>query len=316
MLERKGRIYKNTLKNIFRNKWLSIATILVGTIVFTTSSLFIGMSLLAQRAVDVTQQRPQIQVYFELQTPEEEVLKVRDQFEKIEGVSEVDYISAEEGAQLYLDYFSDIDDSTEFTEGISEENIQESLTVKTDSLEDLESIVEEVKDAESTNPYIEDVLYHEDFVDQLKAISNRISIGSVAIISLFLFVTVSLTFITISFNIRSHKNEIEIMHLVGSDDSYIRSPFILEGTFYSAVGSMLAALMIFSGYYVFVYRSLQSSTYSLTKDLFTYLDVEFLTDLSPWFVLLFFALHFIVGVLLGSLSSVLAVSKHLRLKTK
>lgn len=300
----------STKNNILRNKWLSLATIIVATIVFLTASFFIALSLIAQRAVDVSQTKAQLQIYFEIETPEKGISAVRRKLEKMEGVENINYIDQEEALALYLEYY---DDDPELVDSVSSNWLPASLEVRARTLEDLDQITEAVKAEKETNPYIEEVVYHEDVVNQLRSLSEWIRYGALALIIIFSVITVSLVFITIAFNINSHKKEIEIMHLIGTSDFYIKAPFILEGTFYTSLGAIIAATLIIIPLFLLTTMNTESNLGFIFQEFSKELDLKFLAEFSITFVILFYLVHFVVGGLIGFLSSSFAVMKNLKL---
>jgi cell division transport system permease protein len=306
-------IASTTKNNMVRNKWLSIATVMVTTIVFTTASFFIAMSFIAQKAVSVSETKAQVQIYFDLEAPEEEIQKLIVKVETYDGLESVEYISQEEALRLYISYYSDDPD---LVDSVSAEWLPASLELRAKSLEELDGLTEYVRSEQKTNPYIEDVQYHEDIVQQLKSISRMITIGALGIIIVFSIVTLSLIFITIAFNIRSHRNEIEIMHLVGSSDAYIKLPFIFEGTFYTALGAFLAAAFLIVPWYLFMHFAIGSNLHFILTDILKELSLDFLKSFNPWFIGVFFGIHIFIGALVGFGASSVAVMKHLNLKEK
>ena len=304
---------KNTLKNISRNKWLSVATVLVSTIVFTTASFFISVSLLAQRAVEVSETKAQLQIYFKTDAPEEEVLFLQEKLEQEPGVDEVEYISQAEALEIYTEFYSEEPD---LVESIGQDWLPASLEVRAKSLEELESVTKFVKNEKEVNVYIEEVIYQKDVVDQIKLISRSISTGALTIIAIFSVITVALVVISIAFNIHSHKNEIEIMHLVGSADKYIRRPFILEGVVYTTLGAFIAASLLIIPWYAFITSQPDVNFYFIAREILKELDLNYLLSVDSTFVTLFYGAHIVVGALIGFLSSSFAVMRNLNLKKR
>ncbi|OGC44733.1 hypothetical protein A3J98_02560 [candidate division WS6 bacterium RIFOXYC1_FULL_33_10] len=125
-------------------------------------------------------------------------------------------------------------------------------------------------------------------------------------------VTVSLIRVTIGFNIKLHQEEIQIMHLVGSPDKFIRTPFLLEGTFYGLLGGLIASLLIIVPWYTLIAYS-RGTDFAFWVEQFL-LDVKlpFLSEVNIAFILIYVLLHLIVGSLFGFFSSLSAVRKYLR----
>ena len=78
------RIFSVTKKNIKRNKWLTVSTILVSTIVFTLSSVFISASILMNKTADYYEQKAQVIVFFKKATPVEEINAFEEVIQNVE----------------------------------------------------------------------------------------------------------------------------------------------------------------------------------------------------------------------------------------
>lgn len=302
------RILRYTKNNVLRNRWLSLATILVSTIIFAAASTFIAISLIAQRAVKIAETKAQIEIYFETEAPEKEISKVKSKIKNLDGVKNINYISQEEALNIYL---GDNSDDPDLTQTISKEWLPASLEIQAVDLDTLQNITEVVKEEESTNPYIDDVQYREDVVDQLKAISKGINIGGIGVISIFTVITFALIIITISFNIMAHKNEIEIMHLVGSKDKDISTPFILEGIFYTSIGAFIAASLIIIPWYTMMHFGQGSNFYFIITDIIKELNLNYLLKFSYSFTTIFYGIHLGLAILVGLIGSGIAVSRYL-----
>lgn len=305
------RILRYTKNNILRNRWLSLATILVSTIIFAAASTFTAVSLIAQRAVKVAETKAQIEVYFETETAESEISDVKSKINELDGVKNINYISQEEALNIYL---GDNSDDPDLTQTISKEWLPASLEIQAVDLDALQSITEVVKEEESTNPYIDDVQYREDVVDQLKAISKGINIGGIGVISIFTIITFALIIITISFNIMAHKNEIEIMHLVGSKDKDISTPFILEGIFYTLTGAFIAASLIIIPWYMMMHFGQDSNFFFILTDIIKGLNMNYLLQFNYAFTAIFYGIHLALAIIVGLIGSGIAVSRYLNIK--
>jgi len=63
--------------------------------------------------------------------------------------------------------------------------------------------------------------------------------------TLFSLIAVLITFNAIRITIYAHRQEIEIMRLVGASNPYIRMPFIFEGIIYGTISSVVVMLFLF-----------------------------------------------------------------------
>ena len=218
------KIFSTAKKNVKRNRWLSLSTIFVSTVVLAISSFFISIAILGQRAVQYYEQKAQVIIFFKKDTEESAILMLRDKLFNPELIEGIDYISKEDALIIYKKDFAD---NPDLISTVTADSLPPSLEIRAKSIDSLMVIIEDINKEKETNAYIDEILYFKDVVENLKTLSRIIGIGSVLLISALLIITFSLIRITIGFNINAHQDEIQIMHLVGSTDTFIKLPFIL-----------------------------------------------------------------------------------------
>jgi len=304
-----NKIIDTAKKNVKRNKWLSLSTIFVSTIVLTISSFFISAAILGRKAVDYYEQKAQVIIFFKKETTETDILLLRDKLFDPELVEDIVYVSQEEALKIYQDDFAD---NPDLISTVTADSLPPSLEIRAKSVDNLLTVIESINTEKQTNPNIDEVMYFKDVVENLRTLSNIINIGAVVLISALLIITFSLIRITIGFNINSHKEEIQIMNLVGSTDSFIKTPFIMEGAFYGMMGGLLAATLIIVPWYtVVMYTQGTDFAYWLNQTL-TDFNLDFLRSVNIIFVPIYYLIHLVFGGLIGMFSSISAVKKYLQ----
>lgn len=303
-----SRVLQVTSKNVKRNKWLTISTIFVSAIVFTLSSVFISASILTKKAVDYYEQKAQVIVFFKKATPEADILTFRDSIYNAELIEQVEYISQEKALEIYKEDFAE---NPELISTVTADSLPASLEIRAKSIDALLTVIENINKAKETNATVDEVMYFRDVVDNMKTLSRIINIGSAILIIAMVVITISLIRVTIGFNIKLHQEEIEIMHLVGSSDKFIRTPFILEGTLYGLIGGTISAFLVLVPWYtVMLYTRGTDFGYWATQ-IFTDFKMPFLIQFDLLFILIFTLIHILAGSILGLLSSYSAVRKYL-----
>ncbi len=303
------RVFSVTTKNIKRNKWLTISTILVSAIVFTLTSVFISASLILSKTVDYYEQRAQVIVFFKKGTEESEIFKFREQINNPEIIDELLYISQEEALEVYKQDFAD---NPELISTVTADSLPPSLEIRAKSIDSLLTIIEDINIAKESNPNIDDVMYFKDVVNNIKTLSNIINVGGIALISSMILITIALIRVTIGFNIKIHQEEIEIMHLVGSPDKFIRTPFILEGTIYGFVGALLATIIILIPWYSANIYSNGTEFSTWITEMFKDINLSYVLKPDITFIPIYLFIHLIAGSIIGLLSSLSAVKKYLK----
>lgn len=303
------RILSVTKKNVKRNRWLTISTIFVSTVVFVLSSIFISASLITNKAVDFYEQKAQVIVFFQRETAEADILAFRDKMYDPERVEEIEYVSQEDALGIYKEDFAD---NPDLISTVTADSLPASVEIRAKDIDSLLSIIEDINVEKETDPNIDEVMYFKDVVENMRTLSKIVNISSIVLIAAMGVITVSLIRVTIGFNIKLHQDEIKIMHLVGSSDKFIRTPFLLEGTFYGFIGGLIAALAISVPWYVLVYYSGGTDFSFWINQMIVDFNMPFLVKLDPLFLLIYFGIHLGAGSILGFLSSFSSVRKYLR----
>lgn len=100
-------------------------------------------------------------------------------------------------------------------------------------------------------PFVDDVRYGQDWVQQLDRLRTVAGIVGISIGLAFALVSVVIIGITIRITVLQRAREIQIMRLVGATDWFIRGPFLLEGAIKGLLGGILAWLLcaaVFAGF--------------------------------------------------------------------
>ena len=163
------RVISVTKKNIKRNKWLTVSTILVATIVFTLTSVFLCISILLSKTIDYYEQRAQVIVFFKKGTPQEEILQFKEQIDNPKLVEEIDYVSQEEALEVYKQDFADDPD---LISTVTAESLPASLEIRAKDIDSLIVVIDNINKAKETNPNVDDVMYFED-VDLCKKVQKN-----------------------------------------------------------------------------------------------------------------------------------------------
>ena len=304
-----SKVIDTTKKNVKRNRWLSFATIFVSTIVLAITSFFVSVAILGSVAVKYYEQRAQVIIFFKQETSESEILSLRDKIYDPTLIADIQYVSQEDALAIYKEDFAD---NPDLISTVTADSLPPSLEIRAYDIDGLLQIISNVNVEKETNPNIEEIMYFEDVVDNLKTLSRIINIGAVVLISGLLIISFFLIRITIGFNINAHKEEIQIMNLVGSTDSFIKTPFILEGAFYGLVGGLLAASLIIIPWYTVVLYTGGTGFATWLTQMLSDFNLSFLKTFNIAFVLIYYIIHLMFGTLLGVVSSLSAVKRYLK----
>lgn len=219
---------------------------------------------------------------------------------QFEGVTECDYISAEEAWEEFSkDYLMG---SEEVAAGFENDNPlaqSSSYAVYVDEIEKQDELVKYIEKIDGVRA----VNHLKGATETLSTFNKMISYISAAIILILLFVAVFLISNTVSIGIAIRKEEIGIMKLIGATNFFVRGPFLIEGVIIGLIGSAIPLGLLYVMYEKVV-------KYILTK--FSILNnvVQFM-DVKQVFAVLV-PIGLVLGMGIGLFGSIITIRKHLK----
>jgi cell division transport system permease protein len=303
------RIITATRKHIVRNKWLSIASTIVISLTFIIATSLIGLVIISGRTISAFEKKAQVMVFFETDTAEEDIREVQKVIENTNLTESVEYISKEDALEIYRE---DFEDDPELVESVTSDALPPSLGIRANSAEDIPEIIKVAQKLKENNEYINDIMYFKDVIDTLRGISRGMKIGGAILITALSITSIVLILITIGFNINAHKHEIEVMQLVGSTDSYIKIPFLLEGATYGFIGSAISTIILLILWYAMIYPLKNNDLFFFFASIFKEINMEYLLSINPAFIASMLGVEVLVGTLIGCMSSSIAIWKYLK----
>jgi len=298
-----------TLKRIFKLGWLSFTRdggiavvtcfILVITI-FLASSLFLLQNS-SQFLISSLQEKVDISVYFKEIIPEEDILNVKEELSKIPEVKNVKYVSKEEALKVFVERHKDEPVLMQSLEEVGGNPFLASLNIQAFEASQYQKVTDFLED-----PHFKTLIEKVDYYQRKPVIEKIFSLTSTAnkagiLLSIVLVVVAILvTFNTIRLAILNQKEEIQIQRLVGASNFFIRGPFLVQGTI-SGILAALISLAIFTLICWFLGPKIEIFFPDL--NIFSFFTKNFWT---------IFLIQISTGVLLGVISSTLAIRKYLK----
>ena len=303
--------FKATKRNIRRNGFLSITTVFVIMIVFAISTISIAGAIIARQGIEFYEKKAQVMVFFYRETEEDEIFAFKEKINNPEYIESIEYVSQQQAFELYKEDFKDDPD---LIETITADVLPPSLGIRANSIESLSVVIEQINEEKEKNPYVDEVWYFEDVLATMESISTGINYAVAVVIPVLAVVAFILVTITVGFNVTMHKDEIEIMHLVGSDDSYIKWPFRLEGMFYGMIGGILSAALVLIPWFIFLNYTQNSEMYIFVQQTLRDFNLEIISYPNILFIGGLLAANILAGIFIGYIGSTLALIRHLNLK--
>lgn len=303
-----SRVWKTAMQHIRRNANLSIASSLIMALTFFVSSVFVFLIFGASLILNYVEMQSQIIVFFSPDTVTQPYIDQVKQSILDTNLPDlrVNYVSKQDAYKKFIDYWKR--DSPDITQSVNQDKLPPSLEVKTARIDDLQKIADVVANYQkSSNSQIDKVLYYKNVEDFLKEFIKVVKYLAIGFILFLVGISLLIVWITIGIAVATHKDEIEIMQLVGATSSYIELPFIIEGAIYGVIGAAVSS-GLFLGVYLILTKVFRS-TYINLLSYFQGIPVPHPSILALLGIILF---EILLGAIVGSLGSFIAMRNKLK----
>ncbi|RJQ26153.1 MAG: ABC transporter permease [Peptococcaceae bacterium] len=238
-----GYYFREAVQSIWRNSWLSMASIGVVAV-----SLFIlGSSLLlvlnVNSMVGALESRVEINVFIKDKTTPAQIKEMEEEFRSMPDISEVRFISKTQALEEMKEKFGD---KKEILSGLEEKNpLPDTFRIKTASIEMVQPLARQIEGL----PQVDQVRYGQNVVEKLAAFGRWVRLAGLVAMILFAVAAVFLIATTTRLSVYARRREIGIMKYLGATNWFVRGPFLLEGMLLGFLGSVLAVMVIYFGYF-------------------------------------------------------------------
>ncbi len=295
------RVIKTGYLSFRRNGWLSTATILIMILVLFVLGSLVFVGAFANTMLTAFESKIDISVYFVGNAAEENILQIKKEIEAFPDVAQVAYVSKDDALAQFRERHKGNALIVDALDELGENPLEASLNIRARD----PSRYGDISDFLLQKSYqaVDKINYFENqaIIDRLGAIVGTVR-GSGAILAVFLaFVAILVAFNTVRLSIYTMREEIGIMRLVGATKWFIRGPFLVSGVLYGAASAAITTLVFFPLTWL---ASPKLAVLVPNFNLFQY----FISNFAE-----FFAIMLASGVLLGTLSSFIAIRRYLEI---
>jgi cell division transport system permease protein len=309
------RVLKGGFVNFWRNGFLSLAAIVVITLCLGAFGTLIFGSVFGRAFLTEVKSRVDINVYFALDAEETDIIELKGSVEKLSEVASAEYISRDQALENFKEKWKDNALILQGLEEIGENPLPAVLNIKAKEPSQYAGIAKFLDSKSATakdgSIIIEKVNYNQNkiIIDRLGRIIPLIESTGAIVAGLLVIVAIIIVFNTIRLIIYTAKEEISVMRLVGASNMYIRGPFVVSGIMYGVISGLITLIIIaviayWSDSAITKFAGIEGARdFSLIINIF-----------SSYFVKNFgqiFAIIMGSGIVLGAVSSYLAVKRYL-----
>lgn len=283
------------IKNIFRNKWYSLASIATIAACLFLFGMFYAILMNFQHLVKTAEEGVSVTVFFDEGLSEEQIAEIGEKIQRRTEVLRITYVSADEAWESFKNNYL-----KEYADGFPENPLKDSANY--------EIYLRDVSQQEALVMYLESmegirkVNKSEIVASTLSGVNSLVGYISLGIIVILFAVSIFLISNTVMIGISVRKEEIMIMKYIGATDYFVRAPFVIEGVLIGAIGSLIPLAIIYVVYNNVI--GYFNSIFPNIAYLLSFLSIEQIFDqLLPVTIL--------IGIGIGFLGSYSTVKKHL-----
>ena len=292
-----GKGIKDAFKSVFRNFSLSIASI--SCIAITL--VIVAIALIATYNVNNITKKIEgvleIVVFVDRDADEDDEKYVGESINKIANVdSDKTVFNTKE--ELATQLRKEDPDMALILDTLDENPLQASYVVSVKDVTKISDTAEEINEIQ----HVTSVRYGENIVNRLLNVFSILRNGCLVAVVALIVVTAFLVGNTIKITIFSRRQEIQIMRLVGTSNTVIKLPFLVEGFVLGIIGGLIAlGISLFAYYFIFDYTN--GTLFTNLAPLVSPSSISFNTAI----ILL------AVGGLVGMFGSIMSARKYLKI---
>jgi len=297
------RIIKFSFQDIARNAWLSIVTVTILLLALFSINTLVTVRMISDSAMQAVKEKINISLFIEPETAESEIMALKAQLVNSDKVRDVIYISRQAALGNFRQKYENNQEILAALKELGRNPLSPSLTIIPKNFDESSLLINELRVLD--NPIIESRDFSDNTVilNKIGGITKRVNEVGLFIIAIFILTSLLVVYNSIRVAIYTHRQEIEIMRLVGASNAFIYMPYIVSAFVYSLL-SILIVIAVF---------------YPLLTLLQPYLEAFFMgynVNILAYFVDNFFGIfgvQFLVILLVNCLASLFAVRRYARI---
>ena len=290
-LNRITYLFKEGLRGVFSHGFRSFASVTVIAACLIIMGSFGLVAVNVDNLIGNMEEDSQILAFVDESLSDSDALSIEGAIRSIPNVRDVQFISREEAMENYKNTYGD---STVF-ENLDASVFRNRYVIR---LNDITLMRDTAIDAVNG---VDDVNAPVSIAEGFIAVRNVVSVITAILIVILLVVSVFMMSNTIKLATFTRRDEIAVMKMVGASNSFIRTPFVVEGLILGLLGSGIAFLLQWAVYNFIA----QKISVSIAASLIQVMPFSLL--MTP-LLIVFLA----IGILVGAFGGAMAIRNYLK----
>ena len=238
---------RQALSGIKRAGLMSVACIMIMTFSLLILGIFLFATANLRELLKYAHEKVEIVAFLREGIDQATVDALRAEIEAVKVVEELRYVSPEEALERLNGEFGA---KSYLLDALEDNPLPSSFEITLRPRYRFKNIVESLSGQIADMPGVEDVSYGAGWIARLERLVRALAladIGAGLVVALAAIVTVSYT---VRLTLYARREAIKILKLVGATDTFVMTPFLLEGGLHGAAAVVLSLVAIFIGYRV------------------------------------------------------------------
>lgn len=282
-------------KNVFKNKKSTFSCLGVMCATMFMFGIFFAIGENVNNIVTKVEDSQAIRVFALQEATQEEIDTLGKQISQIEGVNKIEPKTAEDA---YNDVKEGLADRPGVMEALEVSAFSASYIV---TLTDLD-LNRSVQDSILKLDNVKRITSNDQTIAALSKVAKWIRIVTGTLLAILIIISIFIISNTIKLTVHARRKEISIMKYVGATNSFIRTPFIIEGIIIGILSCILSVALIGGIYNVVVSKLLLSPTVQT-------MGVSILTFNNLFAQII--TVYLILGIGIGILGSSISMKRYL-----
>lgn len=282
-LNRGGYLIREGFRSIGTHGFMSFATV---TIIMACLIIMGSVTLLSvniNQVIHDLEDQNEVVAFIDDTYTEDAARAVQGQIEAVENISTVEFVTRGQAFDKFMENYT-----SDLSEGLDENVLRDRYVIH---LTDI-ALMAQTKAALENIEGVAIVKAHLDYAKTFVTIRNVVSVISLVLIAMLVFVSMFIMSNTIKLATFGRREEIAIMKMVGASNGFIRLPFVVEGLVLGILGGGLGFLAEWGIYELLANKLANSAAGSL------FTVVPFSVIALPMFIA-FMGISLLIGVFGG-----------------
>ena len=293
-----GYLIGEGFSNVFKNKKSTGASLMIMCATMIIFGVFLILSENINHFVQEVEEAQGIQVFATDEATDEQIQKLGEDIQKVNGVNTIEYKSKEAALDQMKQKFSENEELLEGYEG--ENNIFTASYVVT--LTDL-NLSGQVQEEISKLDNVKKITSSDETVSTLIDLANGVKIVTGVILVLLVVISIFIIANTIKLTVHARRKEISIMKYVGATNGFIRWPFIVEGMIIGIIASSISIVLVAVAYNFIAEQMVNSQFMKMVG-----VSLVGFSDMFSSIIVV----YMLLGIGIGALGSIISMRKYLK----